>query len=90
MTGLTETARCRAVLAELRAIYGKGAMVEACAMYIDSKWDEWLEGNGRTRHGESMEDAVRMEVWNWFSGGGTAEIAAGRVVAAVAADGSEQ
>jgi hypothetical protein len=92
MTESTGTARCGAILDALRGIYGKGAMVDACARHIDSKWDEWRQGYGRTRHGESMEDAVHMEVWNWFAGGGTAEIAGGRVVSAVnalAADGSE-
>jgi hypothetical protein len=81
----TMMTRSGVILRVLRTVYGKGAMVEACAKHIDSKWDEWRQGYGRTRNGESMEDAIRMEVWNWFSGGGTAEIAARRVVEAVTA-----
>jgi hypothetical protein len=81
MTESTE--RYRAILSVLRGVYGKGTMVDACAKHIDSKWDEWRQGYGRTRHGESMEEAVHMEVWNWFAGGGAAEVAGARVVAAV-------
>jgi hypothetical protein len=77
--------RLEAIRGQLRHVYGKGQMVEALAETIDSKWSGWLAGDGNARHDDGIEYAVQMECWNWFSGGGTAEIAAKRIIAAVAA-----
>lgn len=56
-----------------------GGMIEACAIFIDRRWDEWAESE--RYDGRPYE--VHMCIWNWFPGGGTAEIAAQRVLAAV-------
>lgn len=75
--------RERAILTEVRHVYGSGSTVKALASDIDSRWDGWVRGEGdAVYHG--IEYAVQMVCWNWFSGGGRAEIAARRIVAAVA------
>jgi hypothetical protein len=74
--------REKKILDALRHVYGKGRMVDALAATVDGKFDGWLRGEGQAAH-HGLEYAVQMECWNWFSGGGTAEIAARRVVAAV-------
>lgn len=80
MTDLTE--RARVILTEARQVYGKGGMVDAMAATLDGKWDGWVAREGNAGY-HGLEYAVQMECWNWFSGGGTADIAAKRIVAAV-------
>lgn len=68
----------------------KGTMVEACAIDIDSTWEMmqetaefWAEKGSPSR---DIHYQIHMKIWNWFPGGGTAEIAADRVMEALDAD----
>lgn len=85
-------ARKDAIEKALGSVYSRdgktrGTMVEACAIDIDDSWDKmqseadfWAEKGATTR---DFEYQVHMKIWNWFPGGGTAEIAAGKVMEAV-------
>ena len=63
--------------------------VEWLAIDLDSKWDNFKERSEdeKRQFGDSPEETfqylVHMLIWNWYSGGGTAEIAAKKVIAAV-------
>ena len=75
---MTTTERIRPAIHET---YGESNFAEALVDHLAQKIDEWdssehteLDFGEATRH-----DMIRMTCWNWFSGGGTAEIAARRV-----------
>lgn len=69
------------IQAALEGVYGKGSMVTALAQHLLKKWpafeDEEADG------WRDVEYNVMLTIWNWFPGGGTAEIAAGRVMEAL-------
>lgn len=60
---------------------GKGGMVESCAVDLDKRWETLMDEDRTYTRGPEAE--VQMQIWNWFPGGGTAQIAAERVMAAV-------
>lgn len=60
----------------------KGTMIEALAKHLDAKWDEWESDED---YFQSFHHRLTLECWSWFPGGGTAEIAANKVCAAVKA-----
>lgn len=66
--------------------YTEKDMIGACAKHLDDTWNtmvsqaqEWAD-RGSDR---DLEREVMLQIWNWFPGGGTAEIAAKRVMEAV-------
>jgi hypothetical protein len=61
----------------LEDVYGKGSMVTSCAEYIVLRLPEWLN----SEEGPLYE--LHMFIWCWFPGGGTAEIAANKIMAAI-------
>lgn len=73
---------------ELASVYSKGGqmspggMVEDCAEDLDAKWER-LVSEGESNYSRGFETEVMVLIWNWFAGGGTAEIAARRVIQAV-------
>lgn len=76
--------RQKTIQSALEEVYGKSWMTKGCAEEIARKYNRWLAGEGDARRGGVLY-AVHMVIWNWFPGGGTAEIAAGKVIAAVEA-----
>lgn len=64
----------------LSGIYGASPMVTALATHIVANWDEWDRNADEFR---DLHYRLHMEIWNWFAGGGTAEIAADRIFEAV-------
>lgn len=84
--------RGEAILKALASVYScnnvpePGGMVEACAKHLDDTWNtmvsqaqEWADRGSR----RDLEHEVMLQIWNWFAGGGTAEIAAKKVMEAV-------
>lgn len=68
---------------------GNGTMVESCAKHLDDTWPKmeaeaafWAD-KGSAR---DLEHEVMLQVWNWFPGGGTAQIAAKRIMEEVNED----
>jgi hypothetical protein len=55
-------------------------MVQALAEHLAEKIDDHLEDDPSIYGDKQLEDKVRLICWNWFSGGGTAAIAASRVM----------
>lgn len=78
-----KNSRLEAIQTAMVGVYGKGSMAIACAETINRNWDDWTAGKRQADHGRGLHYAVHMEIWNWFPGGGTAEIAANHVLAAV-------
>ncbi len=60
----------------------KDTMIDACAEHLDSSWDKYEADVARGRY-RDMEHALMLQIWNWFAGGDTAEIAAKRVLEAL-------
>lgn len=60
----------------------RGTMVDACAEHLDKNWDKYLADVERGRY-DDMAHAIHLQIWNWFPGGGTAEIAANEVMEAM-------
>ena len=79
---MDELEKIESVLIE---IYGDGSMVTALAKDIAAKMPEYLEDDGGRGASETerIEYQLHMHVWNWFAGGGTAEIAARRLMEAL-------
>ena len=67
----------------LEQVYGSGPMVTSLASHIVDRWADW---EADTDEDQGLHYRLHMEIWNWFAGGGTAEIAADRVLAAVETD----
>lgn len=65
----------------------KGTMVESLAEHLDERWDALTER--AEREGRTFDHVLMLVIWDWFPGGGTAEIAAQKVMAATTANGSE-
>ena len=64
----------------LQQEYGTGSMVAACAKDIQDHWEDWEKVADEDR---DLPYLLHMRIWNWFAGGGTAEIAAEKVLNAV-------
>lgn len=69
-----------AVHKELVDIYGDGSMVASLAEHLINNMPLYaMQAEDEER---TVEFQAMLTIWNWFPGGSTAEIAAGRVVAA--------
>lgn len=87
---MTRTERREKILTALAGVYlrngedPEGTMVASLAENLDQKW-EVLQEEVRNSHSTRITFAhvLTNEIWMWFSGGGTAEIAANRVIEAV-------
>lgn len=67
------------ILPVLQGVYGAGQMVTALSEHLAEKIDTFERGYYRTR-----KEMILQTCWNWFAGGGTAEIAAERIEKALA------
>jgi hypothetical protein len=57
----------------------KGTMVESLAEHLDKVWND----PPQYPRDEDQHYRIHMIIWNWFPGGGTADLAAGAVLRAV-------
>lgn len=56
-------------------VYGKSRMAEA----LSEQLVQSIKSGTWTHRAETREDAIRLICWDWFSGGDTAAIVAGRI-----------
>lgn len=69
------------ILPPLESVYGRGSMVTALAEHLVDKIDQFELGDPYI-YGEvdkQLNDMIMQTIWNWFPGGGTAQIAADKV-----------
>ena len=83
------TPRSKAITVTLTSVYDGGGkpstMVKACAQDLDYRWDRLVQRAADADDPErGLDFYVAMLLWNWFSGGDTADFAAKQVCAAVA------
>lgn len=67
------------ILPIVTEIYGDGIMAEGLAKQLAEKVEDFDPSEFDYHGDEQREDMIRLTCWNWFSGGGTAEIAAERI-----------
>src|SRR5688572_542103 len=65
------------VRATLIDIYGSGGMTDALAEHVIEKMPTWLDDVDDPR---GLQYQLHMAIWHFFAGGGTAEIAANRIL----------
>lgn len=82
----TKSNRLQAIETALASVYLrdgqkiKNTMVESLAADVDNNWEAMQDTEYR-----EFEQELTNRIWNWYSGGGTAAIAAERVIKAVEA-----
>lgn len=67
------------ILQALQGVYGDSKMVEGLADHLDEKIERFEVRDPAYYGDNQLNDMIRETCWNWFSGGGTAQIAADRV-----------
>lgn len=65
----------------LTSIYGDNGLTRALVLHLGTKIDMHEDGDPAIYGDNQRYDMIRETCWNWFSGGGTASIAAERVEA---------
>lgn len=63
----------------LETVYGSGPTVTALASNIVDLWDHWLD-QADPDWGRDFPTLLQLHIWNWFSGGSTAQLAADRIL----------
>lgn len=74
----------RSTLADIYGGGEKGDMVYSLAEHLTEKLPMWItEADGQSDEPNLVEYELHMQIWHWFPGGSTAEVAARNIIAAL-------